>query len=250
LHACILDYLCGGALEPRRFNQESAVRLQLFAEHAAIAIHNAQLYERAEKLALIEERQRLSRNLHDAVSQTLFASRMIAEALPQIWKRHPEAVLMRLEQIRDLNQSAHAEMRALLLELNPQRLVETNIDTLMRQLVDGVLGRVHIDATLKIEKDLTLPSTVHVAVYYITQEALNNVIRHAAASKVTVSLRENEGQLELRIADNGRGFNVREVMSDGFGLNNMHERARASHGSIDFNSEAGRGTTIVVVWTH
>ena len=120
--------------------------------------------QQAQAAAAIEERQRLARDLHDAVSQILFAATTIAEALPRVWERDPQKSLKRLQQVVTLNQLAMAEMRTLLLELRPETILKTDMNMLLNQLVTAAKGRTNIGADLKVEaKDLALPPDVHVA---------------------------------------------------------------------------------------
>lgn len=242
----IIGFLNVDSIHPNLFRDEHSDRLQLFAEYAAVGIQNARLYEQAQLLAAIEERQRLARNLHDAVSQTLFSASIIAEALPQLWRNDPDKVWPRLEQIRTLTRGALAEMRSLLLELHPERLLETSIDDLMQQLVDGVLGQTRMDITLEVDDGLSFDSDIHVTVYYVTQEALNNIIKHADATRVEIQLTDNP--LQLVISDNGRGFDRQQIEPTNLGLNSMYERAHATNAQLEIKSVLGQGTQIVITW--
>jgi len=182
-----------GALDmvnkPGGFTRDDVRISSLFADQAAIAIENARLYEQAQELAAVKERQRLARDLHDAVTQTLFSASLIAEVLPRLWERHPEEGRRRLEELRQLTRGALAEMRALLLELRPAALTETGLGDLLRQLAEAITGRARVPITVTVEGQRPLPPDVQVAFYRIAQEALNNVAKHASASQVTVSLR-------------------------------------------------------------
>ena len=244
----IIGFLNVDSVQPGLFTQAHAKRLQLFAEQAAIAIHNASLHERAQKLAMLEERQRLARNLHDAISQTLFSASIIAEALPRLWQTNPDDIPSRLEQIGNLTRGALAEMRSLLLELQPERLLEAEIGQLIHELADGVLGQTQIEVALDVMPDITLPTDIHVAVYYIIQEALNNVARHAEATQVTVQLHKQQDQLALTITDNGRGFDPGHTASTSFGLLNVQQRTQSTNADLHITSEIGEGTKISVNW--
>lgn len=244
----IIGFLNVDSSQPGLFNQEHAARLQLFAEQAAIAIHNARLYESAQKLAMLEERRRLARHLHDSVTQTLFSATLIADVLPRLWQSQPDDVLPRLEQIGKLNRGALAEMRTLLLELFPERLMEASIDELLHQFTEGVLGKAELDVTLKIEEGLILSPDLQEAVYYITQEALNNVVKHAEASRIWIRLFTQQGNLMLEIGDDGRGFDPHQIPAKSLGLNIMHERAQATGAKLEVLSQIGKGTKILVSW--
>jgi len=244
----IIGFLNVDSIYPGAFTEHHVEQLELFAEQATIAIHNAQLHERAQQVATLEERQRLARNLHDAVSQTLFSANLLAEALPRLWEKQPEAVFPRLEEIRNLNRGALAKMRTLLLELNPERLLETSLDELFQQLADGVLGQARIDVTLNVTGNLEVPAAVHTAIYYIAQEALNNVIKHSRAKSVTIDLLKNENQITLRIEDDGRGLDTDKIVSTSLGLSNIRERAQSTGAHLKITSEIGEGTQILTQW--
>jgi PAS domain S-box-containing protein len=230
------------------FTLAHAERLQAFAEQAAIALHNAQMYEQAHELAAVRERERLARDLHDAVSQILFSSSIIAEALTRLWKRDPERLGSYLMQLNRLNRGALAEMRNLLIELRPTKLLEVEIDDLLTQLVEAVMGRSRIAVSLAMEGLPSLPPDVRIAFYRIAQEALNNVIKHAQATQISVYFGKQGGQTELHLKDNGTGFDPNQIPSTGMGLSIMHERARSVGASLRIISEAGNGTEIILLW--
>ena len=153
-----------------------------------MAIENARIYEQAAELAALEERQRLARELHDAVTQTLFSASLAAEVLPRLWERNREAGLRCLSEVRQLTRGALAEMRTLLLELRPAALVETELEALLSQLAEAVTSRARIPVTVQAVPHCNLPPEVQVALYRIAQEALNNVAKHAEARHVEVDL--------------------------------------------------------------
>jgi len=241
------------------YDEEHLNLLPTIAAQAAIAIENARLYEQARQLAVMEERQRLARDLHDAVTQTLFSASLIAEALPTIWESDQDEGRQLLQDLRQLSRGALAEMRSLLMELRPAALVEANLCDLLRQLSEAITGRTGIPVTVTVGDQYELSPDVHVALYRIAQEALNNVVKHAQASQVVISLRslpppshtgEREERVELRVSDDGRGFNVSRIPSDhmGLGLGIIRERAQAIGASLELESQPGRGTQVIVVW--
>jgi signal transduction histidine kinase len=218
--------------------------------------------ERAEELAVLQERNRLARELHDAVTQTLFSASLIAEALPALWERDQEMGRERLAMLRQMSRGALAEMRTLLLELRPAALVETNLEDLLHQLGEAVAGREGVPVSVEVEGLCELPIDLHVALYRIAQEALNNVVRHAKASQVAVILRctpyvlasssrarEGPGvNVEFTISDDGRGFDPDEVSPEHMGLGIMRERAEAVGAQLGIVSQTGQGTRVTVVW--
>jgi nitrate/nitrite-specific signal transduction histidine kinase len=242
------------------FDESDLVVLQSLAHQTAIAVQNAQLYEQAQQGAVLEERQRLARELHDAVTQMLFSASLIAETLPALWESDQEKGRQLLQELRQLSRGALAEMRTLLLELRPTVLVEANLGDLLHQLAEVVTGRTGVPVTVTAEGESELPSDVHVALYRIAQEALNNVIKHARASHVAVdlrcalhpsSLREEwmqEGNVELCIIDDGCGFDPSYVPAGRLGLGIMRERAQAVGATLDIDSQLGNGTRVTAVW--
>ncbi len=243
-------------LEPRAFGDEEQRLFAALAQRAALAVENAQLYEQAQELAVMEERSRLARDLHDAVTQTLFSASLIADVLPRLWERDPDVGMSRLEEVRQLTRGALAEMRTLLLELRPTTLVEAELGDLLRQLGEATTGRARVPVKVTVEGRCTLPDEVKVALYRIAQEALNNVAKHAGANRATVGLRctpppdsaAGGGAVELRIADDGQGFDPATVPADHLGLGIMRERAEAIGAGLTIHSQAGRGTEVIAKW--
>ena len=222
---------------------------QTLADQLAIAIENSRLYVQARELAAGQERQRLARDLHDAVSQTLFSVSLIAEVLPRIYERDPEQGRERLEELRQLTRGALAEMRTLLLELRPAALAEADLPDLLRQLAEAVMGRSRIPVQLNVEPDVCvdLPVEVRIAYYRIAQEALNNIAKHSGATRATVGL-TCEDVLQLRIEDDGTGFDPASPSSGRLGLGIMEERAQSIGARLKVEAKPGVGTAISVSW--
>jgi PAS domain S-box-containing protein len=231
----------------RLFSRADLTLAEEVAQRSAVAVDNARLFRQVRELAAVEERQRLARDLHDAVSQTLFSANIIAQALPRLWGRRPDIVTQRLDELRRLNSGALAEMRTLLLELRSEGIQNIALPELLKQLRDAFQSRKRLDIALDISFAEQLPPTVHKAFYRIAQEALNNVVKHSAATQVTVALTADETCVTLRIQDNGRGFESSE-QGAGFGLNIMRERAQEAGATLDVASTLGTGTTVVVIW--
>jgi PAS domain S-box-containing protein len=234
---------------PHSYSWQQAGLLLALANQAAVGIENAQLYKQARALAVIEERQRLARDLHDAVSQTLFSANIIAEALPRIWDRDPESVRRRLPQLHRLTSGALAEMRTLLLELRPTALVDVELGELLQLAVDAFSGRTRTVLSLALVGQRRLPAEVQVALYRMAQEALNNVAKHARATEATIHLHNEPDRVELRIRDNGQGFDPSRVPPGCMGLSILRERARTIGATLQVSSQPGDGTEIVIVWT-
>jgi two-component system nitrate/nitrite sensor histidine kinase NarX len=236
--------------QPRGFGEDEQRLFTALAQRAASAIQNAQLYEQAQELAVVEERSRLARDLHDAVTQTLFSSSLIAEVLPRIWERDSEEGQRRLAELQELTRGALAEMRTLLLELRPTALDEADLGELLRQLADSITGRARVPVALDVAGECDPPSNIKIALYRIAQEALNNIAKHAGANNVTVELSCQTGLVKLQITDDGQGFNMGEVTAENLGLRIMRERAEAIDAQLDIQSQIGQGTTIKVNWTN
>jgi PAS domain S-box-containing protein len=232
----------------QELSEESISLAAAFADQAALAIENARLRTQAEQAAAAAERSRLARDLHDAVTQTLFSASLIAEVLPRLWERDAEEGRRRLEELRQLTRGALAEMRTLLLELRPAALTEVSLGDLLRQLAEAVTGRARIPITLAVDGQCPLPPDVQIALYRIAQEALNNVAKHAGASQATVDLNCNEDGIKLRIRDNGRGFDLSLVSPTSLGLGIMRERAESVGAILAIDSQIGKGTEVTVIW--
>jgi PAS domain S-box-containing protein len=219
------------------------------ANQAAITMINAELYEHAQALAVMEERQRLARNLHDAVNQSLFSAGLIAEVLPRLWERDQDLARQSLEDLRRLTQGAMAEMRALLAELRPSTLTDTDLGDLLRLLGNAFTGRTNIPATVTVTGEGVLPAEAQVAIYRICQEALNNVAKHAGASMLEMDLKHEDDTIELNIRDDGRGFDPEKTAFGHYGLGMMRERAEAAGARLSISSQPGHGTELTIRWT-
>ena len=195
-----------------------------------------------------EERTRLARDLHDAVSQTLFSTSLIAEVLPRLWERNKDEGLQKLEEVRQLTRGALAEMRTLLFELRPAALADAELSDLLRQLSESVIGRARVPVTLEVEGNCTIPTDVKIALYRIAQEALNNIAKHSGASRAQITLHCQPHQVLMNIIDNGHGFDMNRISPGSFGLGNMHERANHVGALLKIESKVGEGTEINVTW--
>jgi signal transduction histidine kinase len=235
--------------EPRAFSEDDVDLALTFCEQAALAIENAQLKAQVEQTAVAAERGRLARDLHDAVTQTLFSASLIAEVLPRLWEKNQAEALRRLEELRQLTRGALAEMRTLLLELRPAALTEAKLSELLRHLTQAITGRSRTPIALEIEGECTLPPEIQVSLYRITQEALNNVGKHARAESALVQLHCRPDGLRLLIRDNGRGFDPAQVSPEHLGLDIMRERAEAIGACLELQSAPGQGTQIELNWS-
>ncbi|BAY21593.1 histidine kinase [Calothrix sp. NIES-2100] len=202
--------------------------------------------ERLRKIAVEIERNRLARDLHDSVSQTLFSVATIAEALPRVWKRNPETAQQGLEELVQLTQGALAEMRNLLLELRPNGLAEKLLGELLKQLTKAISERVNFQITTIVESDRSVSNEVKLVFYRIAQEALNNIIKYAQATQVSVSLYSDSQKIVLRISDNGCGFDRNNIPSGHLGIAIMKERADSIGATFHLESSPGQGTEVIL----
>ena len=185
----------------------------------------------------------------DLLPQTLFAASLIAEVLPRLWERDPEEGKRRLEEVRQATRGALAEMRMLLLELRPAVLTEMELGDLFRQLSESAAGRAQVLIVFSREGECSLPPDVHVALYRIAQEAVNNIAKHADTEYATISLRCRPESVDLVVCDDGSVFDPDNVLLESLGLAIMRERAEAIGAILRIESEIGRGTQVTAVWT-
>jgi two-component system nitrate/nitrite sensor histidine kinase NarX len=207
-----------------------------------------ELHKDAQELAVLQERQRLAQNLHDAVNQSLFSAGLIAEVLPRLWERDQTMAREFLEDLRRLTRGAMAEMRVLLAELRPSTLTDAELGELLSLLGNGFTGRTNIPVELTVDGHGVLPADVQVALYRICQEALNNVAKHAGASAVEIHLQQEGSSVEISIRDDGRGFDPGSTPPGHYGLSMMRERAETVGANLSITSEPGRGTELTVRW--
>jgi PAS domain S-box-containing protein len=236
-------------LEENYFTPHHAALALSVANQAAITMLNAELYEDAQTLAVLEERQRLARNLHDAVNQSLFSAGLIAEVLPRLWDQDQVLARQSLEDLRKLTRGAMAEMRALLAELRPTTLTDAELGDLLHLLANAFSGRTNIPARVTVSGQAALPAEVQVAVYRICQEALNNVAKHANAGKLEIFLKHETNHMELSIRDDGRGFDPEQTSSGHYGLSMMRERAEAVGALLAITSRPGQGSELTIHWS-
>ena len=241
------------------FDATDLAVLQSLAHQAGAAIENARLYEQAQQAAVLEERARLARELHDAVTQTLFSASLLAEALPASWENDHQEGEQLLEELKNLNRGALAEMRTLLIELRPSALIEANFAELLQQLAEAASGREGLPIEVEVDCSCTLPPDVHIALYRIAQEALNNVVKHARAGQARVSVscshctagkfgEEKPKEITLEVADDGQGFIPAQSQHDQLGLGIMRERADDIGARLQIDSEPGVGSRITLRW--
>jgi PAS domain S-box-containing protein len=203
----------------------------------------------AQVKSAVEERQRLARDLHDSVSQTLYSLTLIAEAARRFAQSGQlEQVIQQTTRLGELSQQALKEMRLLLFEMRTFTLESDGLAKAIQRRLDAVEKRSNVHAVLVVENIDRLPEKIEEGLFYLTHEALNNSLKHASANKVTISLRSIPGKLELEVADNGSGFDIRAVDDTiGMGLANMKTRARKLGAELEISSSSNSGTKIRVL---
>jgi len=217
--------------------------LTLFAAHAAIALTNARLYERSREVSVLEERARLARELHDAVSQRLFSIRAHARAAEVLVAKDPARAISELRAVAELGAQAHGELRAVIDGLAPPEL-DGLAESLRRYAL--LAGRAHGIPVRLTASDVDvseLDPRVQAAAFRVAQEALHNALRHSGASEVSMTLSRARGRVVLEVSDDGTGFDP-ELASGGLGLASMRERAAAVGGVLRVSSAPGKGTRI------
>ncbi len=234
--------------QPVEFSDEDIRLAMTIGDQVALAIENARLRAHLQENAAAAERNRLARDLHDAVTQTLFSASLIAEVLPKLLERKPEEGRRRLEELRQLTRGALAEMRTLLLELRPAALTGAPLDDLLRQLVEAFTGRTRLPVDLNMHSLCSPPSEVRVVFYRIAQEALNNIAKHSKAHRVRITLSCEPGSARLLIADDGQGFDPDRVSSEHLGLSIMRERAAGIGAGLEIASRPGQGAQVRLYW--
>jgi len=242
----------------RKIATDETNLIGIFSTDIAQLIESARLFELTKLLVVQEERDRLARELHDSVTQALFSANLVAEVLPQLWRRDPDRALKSLEKLQYLMRGALAEMRTVLLELRPSAVINTPLGELLAQLTEAVTSRSGLPFQLYIEKIPLLPEPVQLSFYRIAQEALNNVVKHAQARLVTAMLSESQfppvnnsqtgREVKLVIQDDGVGFYLETDQSSHLGINIMRERAAAIGATLTFASEPGHGTIVSIIW--
>jgi signal transduction histidine kinase len=222
--------------------------VELFAVHAGIAIENARLHEQVQRLVIIEERERIGRDLHDGIIQSLYAVGLSLEDLPDLMEESPGEASARVDRaIESLNLTIR-DIRNFIFGLRPELLEEADAEAALGALADEFRMNTLIDIELVVGPDVPeLPSEERTQILQIARECLSNIARHSRATRATVELSVDESGLRLEVLDNGRGFDPAAVRGPSHqGLANIRGRARAMGGDMSIESEPGAGTRIIV----
>jgi signal transduction histidine kinase len=228
------------------FDVERSRLLAAVGGQTAMALRHVHLLAERRELAVVAERNRIARELHDAVSQTLFASHLLAGTLARSAGAH-DPMRQQAQVLERLNRSAQAELRMMLFELRPDALESVRLPELLQQAVEAVGGRGEIEVLLECEPDAGLPTALRIEIYRIAQEALSNIARHSGARHARVGWSSHApGKATLRISDDGCGFDPAVEKPGHFGLGHMRDRARLTSSTLQIKSAPGEGTEIVL----
>ncbi len=230
------------------FTEDDEHTVGVLAAHAAVLMEHARMYEASRELSVLDERNRLARELHDAMTQTLFSLRLAVETAAALVTADPAGATAELDAARGLVDATFAELRALVFELRPPALDADGLVTTVRKHLE-VAGRAHgLRVEVTAVGDERLPPQTERELFRIVQEAVTNVLRHARASTLQVALAFEQGRVTVSVRDDGRGFDpaARSIRSRRLGLTSMRERARALGGSLSVESAPGEGTTVRV----
>jgi signal transduction histidine kinase len=231
-------------------DDEDVAFLSAIGDQAAVAIENARLVAQIGESASLEERHRLARDLHDSISQAMFSLTLHTRAVQLAHSQHPpdrESVAQGIAELRELTQGVHAEMRALIFQLRPGALHDEGLVAAVTKQAAAVAAR----SGLAIEvagpdERLPLPEAVEEELFRLVQEALNNVVKHAGAHQVRIEFRTTDGELTIRVADDGVGFDPGTPYPGHLGLTSMAERAARAGGRLRVDSRPS-GPTVVEV---
>ena len=236
------------ARHSRQFTSQDVQLLSSIGNQIGVAAENARLYEQAQQLAVIEERNRLARDLHDSVTQAVYGVTLYAEAAARLLSAgKTETVISHLRELRSTAQQALREMRSLIFELRPPDLEKDGLVAALQARLESVEGRTGLETVFKIDGNVVLPIAIQQELYRIAQEALNNALHHAQARTVRLHLKQAGDQVALEIADDGVGFDPAKASErGGLGLRGMEERVAGLGGRLAVESKPGEGTTVRV----
>ena len=240
----VIGMLSISSPQPGYYTQRHADLAMAIATQAAVALENAKLYERAQEVATLEERQRLARELHDSVSQALYSIGLAANAARLLIDRDPPQAAAPLDYLIALTEAGITEMRALIFELRPESLEQEGLIAALEKQAAALSARHRIAVHADLGTEPVLPLETKEALYRIGQEAMHNVVKHARAKRVEIRLTVEPDKVTLRVADDGKGFAVDGAFPGHLGLRSMRERAARLDGAIEIISAPGEGTCV------
>ena len=234
--------------KPGELTQEDIRVINLFADQAAIIIEHIRLQDQAEQLAVLEERQRLARELHDSVTQALYSVTLYADAARMAFSAKKwDALETNLQEVRNMAREAMYDMRLLVFELRPFMLETEGLVPVLRARLAAVEDRAGLKTEVLVDGERRLPIGIEEELYRIAQEGLNNVVKHAAAKQVRIHIQYDQDSVWLEMVDDGLGFDTKTAdQSGGFGLQGIKERVLRLGGSLKIESVPRKGTRLSV----
>jgi signal transduction histidine kinase len=236
--------------KPGGFSEEDVRLMSVFANQAAMAIEHARLQRQAEQLAVLQERERLARELHDSVTQSLYSVNLYARAAAlALTAGKQESVAGYLQELQETAQEGMRDMRLLIFQLHPPELETEGLAAVLQARLAAVEARAGLQTDFRVEGERRLPIAIEGELYWIAQESLNNVLKHAQAQHVTLRLRYSQDSISLEVSDDGVGFDpsaVRPEGRGGVGLRSITERAARLGGTLACDSRPGEGTRVKV----
>ncbi len=230
--------------KPQYYTRRHADLALAFANQAAIAIENARLFEQAQSAAILEERQRLARELHDSVSQALYGIILGADAARSLLERDPGRVAEPLDYLSSLAEAGLAEMRALIFELRPESLESEGLVTALEKRAEALKARHETEVKTDLSGEPRVSQEAKEALYRVAQEALHNTVKHSRATTVALRLGQGAGFVSLTVQDDGVGFDPAGDFPGHLGLKSMRERAERLGGTLELESSPGKGTRV------
>jgi signal transduction histidine kinase len=231
------------------FSEDDQAIVEMFALHAGIAIENARLHGQVQRLAIVEERERIAKDLHDGIIQSIYAVGLSLEDMPELMDDDPAEARVRIDRAIDALHVTIRDIRNFIMGLRPELLDQRDLVGSLQALAEEVRlnSLVEVDTAIDPTAADSLPEHARAPIFHITQEALSNVVRHSRATRASVALRRDRGSIRLEINDNGVGFEpTGERAPTHQGLSNMAGRAARHGGRLSVESAAGAGTRIIV----
>ncbi len=231
--------------EVNAFGTQETLMLQSLSDQVAVAIQNSYFYERSKEIAVLEERNRLARELHDSVTQSLFSMDLHAKAIETYIEKDLQKAREQLQELRLTTHDTLQEMRSLIYDLRPISFKEIGLLQALKEQIER-LNAHDVEITFQSNCQRSLPDVIEMCLFRVGQEALRNAVKHATASEIRCTLECADNQVMLRISDNGRGFDPKMITSrrQSFGILGMRERVELLQGVFTVESQQGKGTTV------